>query len=85
MPQDSAPLGSKLQQIFRDLIAIEDFSYPPETVLRDLPNWDSLNHINLILALEAAFQIHFTTAEMAEMASLGDLYRLLERHGIALE
>ena len=49
---------------------------------KDVSGWDSFNHINLIVALEDAFQITFTTEEMASMANVGDLIRILQAKGV---
>lgn len=46
----------------------------------DIPNWDSLTYINLIIALEEEFGIHFTSEEVASMACVGDLFSLLEKN-----
>jgi len=48
---------------------------------KQVANWDSFNHINLIIALEEAFGISFATEEMAEMANVGDLIKILQKKG----
>ncbi len=51
----------------------------PELVLRDnmtaedVENWDSLNHIDLIVAIEKKFKIKFTTREVTGLKTVGDL------------
>jgi acyl carrier protein len=40
---------------------------------RDVPAWDSLSHITLIVAVEREFRIRFTTAEVAALMNVGDL------------
>ena len=52
----------------------------PETV----DTWDSLNHINLISALEQEFGVTLPTEGMAGAQSVGALRVLLSRHGVAL-
>lgn len=52
----------------------------PETV----DTWDSLNHINLISALEQEFGITLPTESMGGTPSVGSLRELLSRHGVAL-
>ncbi len=42
-----------------------------------LPSWDSLKHMELILRLEEQFQIRFSSREVAEVQSLEDLVRII--------
>ena len=44
--------------------------------------WDSLNHITLIVELEGAFGIQFTTDELAAMSKVGDLVDCLLAKGV---
>lgn len=53
---------------------------PPTTKRIDLPQWDSLRHIDLILSLEEAFQVEFNAEEVAAMDSVQSIVELvLER------
>jgi acyl carrier protein len=46
--------------------------------LVDLPNWDSLMHLNMVLGLEREFGINFNIMEMTEVNSVGAAVRLIE-------
>jgi len=46
-----------------------------------VPSWDSVTHLNLVLALEEAFGTSFTPEETLELTSLGGIRRLLESKG----
>lgn len=51
---------------------------PGEIVRReDEPKWDSLKHLEIVMGVEAAFGVSFTTEEMAEVAGSEDLARKL--------
>ena len=52
-----------------------------DTTKEDIPRWDSLRHIGLVVAIEGAFRISLSMDEMQEIASIRDLQRVLERHG----
>lgn len=52
---------------------------------RNTENWDSLRHIELILAVETAFGVTFSMSEMVSMQNLGDMRALLVEKGITLE
>ena len=73
-----------VQQIFRDVFDLEDVEIYPQMSAQNVKNWDSFNHLNLILALEEKFNIRFATEEMANMANVGDLFVLLNKHGVDL-
>lgn len=45
-------------------------------------NWDSLRHIELMLAVETTFGVNFSMAEMVSMQDLGDMRKLLEAKGV---
>jgi acyl carrier protein len=47
-----------------------------------LGTWDSMQHINLVLALEETFDVRFSTEETGSMTSYVEIKRMLERHGI---
>jgi len=50
----------------------------PELSAKDVDGWDSLTHIRLILSVEKAFKIKFTTSEIGKLQNVGDLARLIE-------
>ncbi len=45
----------------------------------DVKNWDSLNHIDLIVAVEREFKIRFTTAEVTTLKNVGALASLVDK------
>jgi len=64
-------IDERLQSVFRavfgpDLPVLSDAT-SPETI----PNWDSANHLNLVLALEAEFEVQFEIDEVAELTTVG--------------
>lgn len=70
---------TKLHEVFRDVFDDASLIVTEATTARDVPGWDSLNHVNLIVAVEAAFGIKFTTREATTLANVGELYQLVER------
>lgn len=67
----------RVAEIFRDVFDRDDLVITNEMTAADVEEWDSLSHINLVLAIEKAFQITFTTREVAGLANVGDLIRLV--------
>ncbi|MBM4383050.1 MAG: acyl carrier protein [Deltaproteobacteria bacterium] len=50
-----------------------------ETVAADVPGWDSLANVELMVEIEDAFGVRFRTGEVASLASVGDLAALIGR------
>ena len=71
-------IPDRLQQVFRTVFNDESLVLTDATTARDIPAWDSLEHVNLMFALEEAFGIEFAGNELAEFANLGELRRYLE-------
>ncbi|MFP4002368.1 MAG: acyl carrier protein [Alphaproteobacteria bacterium] len=71
--------------IARDVFHAEDNSLQEGEDLRELPNWDSLNHMKFIAALESEYEVELSGEEIAEMLNLGVIRQILrERHGLQL-
>ncbi|MGO9742361.1 MAG: acyl carrier protein [Roseiarcus sp.] len=62
-----------LDEIFQDFFADSTLALRPETTARDVPGWDSLNHLSLMIAVESRFGIRLTTAEIEKLTRVGDL------------
>ena len=48
---------AKVQEVFRDELEVEDLVLTDETTADDVEEWDSLSHVQLVVALEKAFGI----------------------------
>jgi acyl carrier protein len=59
--------------IFKDALDNDDIQLKPETTADDIEEWDSLSHIQLIVALEKHFKIKFTTSEITSYKNVGQL------------
>ena len=68
---------AKLTEIFRTLFSQDDLMLRDDLTAKDVPAWDSMNHINLILYVESEFAIRFTSDELSEFKNVGDLKRLI--------
>jgi acyl carrier protein len=68
---------SQLTEIFRDIFDDESIVLTPETTAADIDDWDSFNHINLLVATEQRFGIKFKTAELEDLKNVGHLVQLI--------
>jgi len=69
----------RMQAVFRDVFDDEGLVLRPEMTAEDVETWDSLTHINLIVAIEREFKVKFTTAEVASLKNVQDLAALVEK------
>lgn len=75
----------KLRDQFREVFEDETLEIRPEMTAADVETWDSFNHINLVVAIETAFDVSFTTQEIGEMRNVGDLVVCLKAKGIEID
>ena len=68
-----------LTPIFHDLFDDENLILTHGLSAGDVPEWDSFNHINLIVAVEATFKIKFQTAELESLQTVGHLVDLISK------
>ena len=59
--------------IFRDVLDNNEINLSQVTTADDVEEWDSLSHIQLIVAIEKHFKIRFTTAEITTYKNVGEL------------
>jgi len=68
---------AELTEIFRGVFDDDELQITPATTAADIPTWDSLNHINIVVATEMRFQIKFQTSEIEELKNVGELVELI--------
>ena len=68
----------KLNGIFRTVFDNDEINIQPEMTANDVDGWDSLSHVNLILAVEQGFGIRFAQKELLTFKNVGDLLRGIE-------
>ena len=68
---------SGVQEIFRDVFDDTDLIINNLTNSEDIEDWDSLNHINLVSAIEKEFKIRFALGELMEIKDVGAMIDLM--------
>ena len=76
---DKASILSAVQDIFRENFDDESLVIGPETCADDIEDWDSLEQINLLTAIEKKFNIKFKLADVRNLKNVGDLLDLVAR------
>ena len=67
----------RLNNVFRDVFDDESIVVKPETTSKDIEDWDSLEHINLVVAVEQEFGIKFNMGEVTTMKNVGDMVDII--------
>lgn len=70
----------KLQGIFREFFDDPTLTITAETSPANLPEWDSVAQVHLVLAVESEFDFRFTTDQVAGVRCVGDLLRVIDLH-----
>ena len=68
----------ELKRVILQELKLDDWQIEAETLAAEIPGWDSLNHANVIFAIEKAFGVRFSSVEVLKLKNLGDLQRLLD-------
>ncbi|MCU1257588.1 MAG: acpP 1 [Bryobacterales bacterium] len=76
---DRQTLRQRMNAIFQDIFDDPSLQVSDDMTAADVEGWDSLSHINLIVAVEKAFKIKLTTAEVRSLNNVGDFISLVER------
>ena len=76
---DRAGIHKQLTAVFHDVFDDESIVLSDKTTAKDIPDWDSLTHVNLIVAVEKAFKVRFSTKDVQGLANVGEFIDLLAR------
>ena len=76
----------RVQTVFREVFDDDQLVVAAATTAKDVPDWDSLAQIKLLISLEEEFGVQFTTQEVDAMKCIGDLMATLRNkpQGLAM-
>ena len=69
---------SKLSEVFHDVFDDDEIILTSQLSADDVDGWDSLKHVRLLLSVERAFRIKFSTSEIGRLKNVGDLATLIQ-------
>ena len=67
----------QLKEIFRSVLRIPDLTLTDQLTADEVPGWDSISHVRLMVAVEETFKVSFSASQLAMLENVGDLKRLL--------
>ncbi len=70
---------SRLTPIFRDVFNDDALVVKESMTAADVPSWDSLSNINMIIAVEKAFSVKFSIKDVRNLKNVGELLDLIKR------
>jgi acyl carrier protein len=71
-------ISERLQKTILKELKLEEFPITANTTAVQIPGWDSLNHINVILAVEKEYGIRFKNIEVLRLRNIGELQSLID-------
>jgi acyl carrier protein len=76
---EKSEIVSRLTPIFRDVFDNDALVVSEGMTAADVPTWDSLSNINMIIAIEKAFSVKFSIKDVRNLKNVGELLELIKR------
>ena len=68
----------RLNDVFQDVFDDDEITVSANTTAEDIEDWDSLEHIRLIAAVEQNFGLRFKMGEVASMKNVGEMVAIIQ-------
>ena len=78
---DSKVIYSRLNKVFRDVFDDDSIVITADTTADDIEDWDSIEHITLIGAVEDEFGMKFKMGEVSGMNNVGEMMKIIAARG----
>lgn len=78
---DTKTIYPRLNKVFRDVFDDNTITVTPKTTANDIEDWDSLEHITLISAVEKEFGVKFKMGEISGMKNVGEMANIIAARG----
>mgnify|MGYP003590955354 CR=1 FL=1 len=69
----------RVNDIFRDILENESILLTDDTTADDVEEWDSLTHVQLVVSIEKAFSIRFSSHEILSWKNIGEMMDAIEK------
>ncbi|GFO67380.1 acyl carrier protein [Geomonas limicola] len=70
---------AELTEIFREVFDDDSIELTRQTTANDIDAWDSLSHMNMVMAVELRFKVRFALGELPALRNVGDLADLVAK------
>jgi acyl carrier protein len=75
----TAPLLDRVRGIAADILQVPLAEVGPDSSPESIASWDSVHHLNLVLALEQEFNLQFEPEEIDQIGNVGQIVSLVSR------
>ena len=76
---DTREIFTRLNRVFQDVFDDDSIRVTPNTTADDIEDWDSLEHITLISAVEREFRMKFKLGEISSMKNVGEMVSIIQQ------
>lgn len=76
---NDAEIYDKLNGVFNAFFRTTTIRLHPASTTEDVPQWDSMNHVQVMIKVEEAFAVRFKHAEIAAFENVGDMVAAIRR------
>lgn len=73
-------IDEKLKQIVIETLKIPAADYSDDLAAGDHPQWDSIGHVNLLMAVEQGFEVAFDVTDAIDIESVADLQDMVRKY-----
>lgn len=71
-------MKEEIVKIIADILEVDVCDIEMDTAVGDIPEWDSMHHLQIIAELEKVYNIKFNASDLAELEDVSDLISLVE-------
>lgn len=71
-------MKEEIVKIIADILEVDVCDIEMDTAVGDLPEWDSMHHLQIIAELEKVYNLKFNASDLAELEDVSDLISLVE-------
>jgi acyl carrier protein len=76
---DYSTILKQVNDVFKDVLDNDDIVLADTTTAKDIEEWDSLTHIQLIVAIEKKFKLRFNSSEINSWKNVGEMCAAIEK------
>lgn len=72
-------ISERLKRVILTELKLDDFNMQDATLANQVPGWDSLSHVGILMQIEKEFGIRFKMHEVLRLKNLGELQQLVDK------
>ena len=73
-------MEERIRRVVIEILKIKESDYSEELTAGDIPEWDSIAHVNLLMAIEREFSVAFDVTDAVDIESIADLQEIVKKY-----